>query len=136
AVTPASSLLTSRAMAVTWWPRLVASFSTRAPTPPVAPIRAIFMGLALPCLREPCRQSSTDDGPDARGPAPPGLGISPTASHISMMNYRPTSLERAVALARTGDYPSVADVSKQLKAEGYSDAQLTGPALTRQIREL
>ncbi len=47
-----------------------------------------------------------------------------------------TVLERAFDLARSGDCTSVQDVRKRLKAEGYSDAQLWGPTLTRQLREL
>jgi hypothetical protein len=52
------------------------------------------------------------------------------------MEFRPTALERAFALARSGEYAGVAEVRKQLKAEGYSDQQVNGPALMRQLRDL
>lgn len=52
------------------------------------------------------------------------------------MNFRPTALERAFELARSGDYASVSDVKDQLKLEGFSAAQVTGPSLTKQLREL
>jgi len=52
------------------------------------------------------------------------------------MNSRPTTLERAFDLARTGDYLSVADIRAQLKTEGYLLSQLEGPALIRQLRLL
>ncbi|HEY5409852.1 MAG TPA: hypothetical protein VIJ94_03900 [Caulobacteraceae bacterium] len=52
------------------------------------------------------------------------------------MDFRPTALERAFALARSGEYAGVAEVRKQLKAEGYSDQQVNGPALMRQLRDL
>jgi len=47
-----------------------------------------------------------------------------------------TPLERAFALARTGDYVGVAEVRAQLKAEGYDTAQLAGPSLLKQLRKL
>lgn len=52
------------------------------------------------------------------------------------MTLRPTALERAFALARTGDYPGVSELRAQLKAEGYAVLQLEGPSLLRQLREL
>lgn len=52
------------------------------------------------------------------------------------MTFRPTTLERAFALARSGDYAGVSEVRAQLKAEGYSVAQLEGPSLARQLRTL
>lgn len=52
------------------------------------------------------------------------------------MTTRPTTLERAFELARTGDYLGIAEIRAQLKAEGYSLGQLEGPSLMRQLREL
>ncbi len=52
------------------------------------------------------------------------------------MTSRPTALERAFALARTGDYPGLSELRARLKAEGYAVLQLEGPALLRQLREL
>jgi hypothetical protein len=45
-------------------------------------------------------------------------------------------IERAFQLARTGQYVSVEDLKKKLRAEGYSVATITGPTLLRQLREL
>ena len=45
-------------------------------------------------------------------------------------------LERAFALARTGDYSGVAEIRAQLKVEGYSLSQLEGRSLSRQLRDL
>lgn len=49
---------------------------------------------------------------------------------------RPTPLERAFALAADGRYLSAHEIKQQLKSEGFSTEQITGPALLRQIREL
>lgn len=53
-----------------------------------------------------------------------------------MTTFRPTALERAFELAKTGDYATVSDVTKQLKAEGFATTQITGPSLSKQLREL
>ena len=53
-----------------------------------------------------------------------------------MTTFRPTALERAFELARSGDFATVSDVTKQLKAEGFATAQITGPSLSKQLREL
>ena len=52
------------------------------------------------------------------------------------MDTRPTALERAFALARSGDYESVTAIRQQLKTEGYALSQLEGPSLGRQLRAL
>ncbi len=52
------------------------------------------------------------------------------------MTSRPTTLERAFALARSGEYPGVSEIRAQLKAEGYSIHQMEGPSLLRQLREI
>ena len=52
------------------------------------------------------------------------------------MDSRPTALERAFALARSGDYDGIAAIRLQLKTEGYVLAQLEGPTLMRQLRAL
>jgi hypothetical protein len=49
---------------------------------------------------------------------------------------RPTALERAFALARTGRYVTVAAIKLQLQTEGYSTAQIIGPSLLSQIRAI
>jgi hypothetical protein len=52
------------------------------------------------------------------------------------MTFRPTTLERAFELARTGEYAGVAEITKQLRAEGFATSQLTGATLLRQLRGL
>ena len=52
------------------------------------------------------------------------------------MNFRPTTLERAFALAKTGEYDGVNDLKIQLKAEGYAVQQVEGRTLIRQLRDL
>jgi hypothetical protein len=47
-----------------------------------------------------------------------------------------TPLERAFDLARSGDCSCISDLRKRLRDEGYSDAQIDGPSLTRQLRGL
>ena len=47
-----------------------------------------------------------------------------------------TPLERAFELARTGTHPTVEDIRKQLRAEGFPTDQVFGPSLLRQLREL
>ena len=45
-----------------------------------------------------------------------------------------TTLERAFELTDSGEYSSLRDVHKCLKAEGYNMLQLSGRALTRQLK--
>jgi hypothetical protein len=52
------------------------------------------------------------------------------------MNPNFTPLERAFALARTGDYVGPGEIRAQLKAEGYPTAQLEGKALLKQLRDI
>ena len=52
------------------------------------------------------------------------------------MNARPTTLERAFALARSGEYPGVAEIKAKLKAEGFALQQLEGRTLLRQLRDI
>jgi hypothetical protein len=50
----------------------------------------------------------------------------------------PTTLERAFALARSGDCANVNDIRQRLKKERFDqvDAHLAGPAIARQLRAL
>jgi len=50
--------------------------------------------------------------------------------------FRPTTLERAFELARTGDYAGIGEIREALSAEGYALSQLDGPSLQKQLREL
>ena len=49
---------------------------------------------------------------------------------------RPFALERAFELARSGECGGISDIKAALKAEGFSGTQISGPSLTRQLREL
>ena len=52
------------------------------------------------------------------------------------MKLPATALERAFQLAKSGSYASLDDIKKRLKAESYSTAQITGGALSKQLRVL
>jgi hypothetical protein len=52
------------------------------------------------------------------------------------MQSNKTAIERAFELARSGAFKSVSQVKAAVSAEGYPAAQLVGPMLMRQIREL
>ncbi|WP_425993719.1 hypothetical protein [Caulobacter sp. DWR1-3-2b1] len=54
------------------------------------------------------------------------------------MTNRPTTLERAFQLARSGEYSTISDIRRQLKIEGFSDApsQISGPSMLKQLRKL
>ena len=49
------------------------------------------------------------------------------------MDSRVTALERAFQLARTGKYPTVEEIKRQLRREGYVADQVEGPSLVRQL---
>jgi hypothetical protein len=55
---------------------------------------------------------------------------------ITRMAVDPTPLERAFALARTGDYAGMPEIRAQLKVEGYEVSQLVGRTLLKQLRLL
>jgi hypothetical protein len=52
------------------------------------------------------------------------------------MSFRPTPLERAFDLAKSGEYAGVPEIRAKLHSEGYATSQLEGPALLRQLRTL
>jgi hypothetical protein len=52
------------------------------------------------------------------------------------MDLRPSMLERAFELARSGTYSRLEDIRLQLKREGYADFQLYGASLRKQLRAL
>jgi hypothetical protein len=54
----------------------------------------------------------------------------------SGMDTRPTPLERAFELAKSGQCATVDEIKKKLKTEGISADQLIGNTLTKQLREL
>ena len=57
-------------------------------------------------------------------------------SGLYFMEFRPTPLERAFQLARTGEFAGLGAVLDRLRAEGFSVIQIEGPLLKRQIRDL
>ena len=52
------------------------------------------------------------------------------------MNKDMKPLERAFELAEGGKCRSITDIKKQLRSEGFSIDQITGPMLTRQLMKL
>jgi hypothetical protein len=52
------------------------------------------------------------------------------------MDHRKTAIERAFELARTGKFANASEIKRAVSAEGYSAAQIDGPALMRQLRDL
>ena len=57
---------------------------------------------------------------------------------MGCMTNPPTTLERAFALARSGDYESVDDIRRQLKKERFDqvEAHLAGHSINRELRAL
>jgi hypothetical protein len=52
------------------------------------------------------------------------------------MDHRPTSLERAFELAKSGQCATVEEIKKKLKAEGFVASQIEGRTLIKQLRDL
>lgn len=52
------------------------------------------------------------------------------------MKAKTSELERAFQLAKSGKYPTINDIRKQLSKEGYYNNQVSGRLLVAQIREL
>ena len=55
---------------------------------------------------------------------------------LSAMDPTVTALERAFALAKSGECSSVPGIKKRLTREGYSAAAITGPTLLKQLLAL
>jgi hypothetical protein len=55
-----------------------------------------------------------------------------------LTTMRPTTVERAYQLARSGECADLIEVRKRLKAEGYQDErfQLHGLSITSELRKL
>jgi hypothetical protein len=51
------------------------------------------------------------------------------------MNQNISVLERAFQLAKTGLYPTIGIIKKQLQKEGYWASQIEGPILHRQLAD-
>ena len=58
------------------------------------------------------------------------------SAYLMAMDFRPTTLERAFALAKSGTCSGLEDIRRQLRTEGYALHSLEGPTLIRQLREL
>lgn len=54
----------------------------------------------------------------------------------SGMDQSISVLERAFQLAKSGLYPTIGIIKKQLQKEGYWAAQIEGPVLHRQLAEM
>lgn len=52
------------------------------------------------------------------------------------MDRRPTAVERAFELAKSGRFASMDELQKALKAENYSAKELEGSSLHKQLRDL
>jgi hypothetical protein len=52
------------------------------------------------------------------------------------MNSRPTALERAFQLARSGRPKTIDDIKRELAKEHYSSGQITGNTLRKQLLAL
>ena len=54
------------------------------------------------------------------------------------MTTTTSTVERAFELARSGEYPAIADIRRQLKIEGFGsvDQHFSGPSLVKQLRAL
>jgi hypothetical protein len=52
------------------------------------------------------------------------------------MDHKPTALERAFQLAKSGAFTSVHAIKQQLSAEGLSTGQVMGKELTKQLNAL
>lgn len=68
--------------------------------------------------------------------ARPGPKLEPMETELDKAQNRPTALERAFALAASGRYRSAGEIKVRLREEGYSTAQIAGPALLRQLRSI
>lgn len=49
------------------------------------------------------------------------------------MDQNQTALERAFELAKSGRYRNVADIRTKVRMEGYTEHQLMGKALSKQL---
>jgi hypothetical protein len=55
---------------------------------------------------------------------------------VSAMHQDATALERAFQLASSGDHGSIDEIKRRLRTEGYSDTQIMGGTLSKQLRAL
>jgi hypothetical protein len=52
---------------------------------------------------------------------------------VGVMDPKLSAIERAFQIARSGQAPSVDDIKKALKKEGYPPGQIVGRSLARQL---
>ena len=61
----------------------------------------------------------------------------PSAALYTGMEHRPTLIERAFALAKSGTLTTLTDLQSKLREEGYSDeGHLAGVSIRSQLRRL
>jgi hypothetical protein len=71
-----------------------------------------------------------------RGSPGPTVARGHLAAILTGMDKSLTALERAFALAKSGDCTSVDDLKRCLRMEGYQISQIVGSTLARQLRTL
>lgn len=66
------------------------------------------------------------------------LGVRARDGYRGEMTSNPSTLERAFALARSGEYASVGEIRARLRRERCDsvDGHLSGPSITKQLRLL
>ena len=64
------------------------------------------------------------------------MALPQTPPNTLTMNSRPTALERAFELARSGAYENLTALRRVLEAEGHSRRLIEGRALIRQLNDI
>jgi hypothetical protein len=96
--------------------------------------RAVCGETTADCPRK--RPASVSDQCHARCPDLPDGDVIRNPCYLIAMKLRATALERAFQLAKSCSCTSLIDIKKRLTAEGYSTDQITGGALSKQLRAL
>lgn len=81
-------------------------------------------------LKDPSRELGGGKGQPAFDAAPENPGPA------TDVRNRPTTIERAFQLAQSGQSASLQEIRARLGAEGYSERQIEGPSLIKQLRKL
>jgi hypothetical protein len=55
---------------------------------------------------------------------------------LNLLERNTTTVERAFQVANSGHCATVQDIRRYLKIEGYSDMQVTGPSLLKQLKAI
>ena len=96
---------------------------------PCSVIYSLDLGISGPPWRQGVGQVSNGDSQRGRH----GHVRLPFVRRGWRMQQDTTPVERAFQLAKSGDFVTVPAIRRQLRAEGYSDSQMTGRALTQQL---